>query len=64
MIDSRDESFEQRIEELFYSQEAKHCDKLGACKTSCPIGINPYEAIVDIKEKIEDFKANFGEWKA
>jgi succinate dehydrogenase / fumarate reductase iron-sulfur subunit len=54
IIDSRDESTSERLEELDDTFKLYRCHTIMNCATACPKGLNPAKAIASIKAQISE----------
>ena len=54
IVDSRDESTSERLEELDDTFKLYRCHTIMNCATACPKGLNPAKAIASIKAQISE----------
>lgn len=55
IVDTRDENKENRLKEIHHIKETDKCTLIGACDTSCPIGLNPKKTVEYLKEKVKEY---------
>lgn len=63
LSDSRDEGRKSRLKDLSKNLQASSCNMVGACKSSCPLGINPKAMIESLQSQVRDFEAEIKDWE-
>lgn len=64
VIDSRDEATAERLEKLSGAFGLKKCYQIGTCTATCPKGLNPKEAIWNLKGIAAEYEHQKAEWAA
>ncbi len=56
VIDSRDEYTDERLEKLGGDMKLGECYQIGLCSLVCPKGLDPRQALHNLKHLYEDYK--------
>ena len=46
------------------SYKLKKCYGIGACTVTCPKGLNPRDALADLKDMVADYEQRRDDWEA
>lgn len=63
VLDSRDEYTDERLSNFTGEFELKKCYNIGACTATCPKGLNPRDALKELKELVSDYEKRRSDWK-
>ena len=64
IVDSRDEFTDQRLKRLTGDFDVKKCYQIGTCTATCPKGLNPRDALKDLKRLVADYENRASDWSA
>lgn len=62
IVDSRDEFTDQRLKRLSGDFDVKKCYQIGTCTATCPKGLNPRDALKDLKRLVADYQSRSEDW--
>lgn len=62
VVDSRDEFTDERLRRLSGDFDVKKCYQIGTCTATCPKGLNPRDALKDLKNLVADYQARTSNW--
>ena len=62
IIDSRDEFTDDRLKRLSGDFDVKKCYQIGTCTATCPKGLNPRDALKDLKHLVAEYQDRASEW--
>ncbi|OMJ75415.1 hypothetical protein SteCoe_25457 [Stentor coeruleus] len=64
IIDSRDEFTDDRLKKLSGDFTVKKCYQIGTCTATCPKGLNPRDALKNLKELVHDYQERAASWQS
>jgi succinate dehydrogenase (ubiquinone) iron-sulfur subunit len=62
IVDSRDQYTDERLKQLTGDFDIKKCYQIGTCTATCPKGLNPRDALKDLRTLVDEYSDRASNW--